>query len=322
MGNFEQDFMRMVACVGHERADFVRAILTEFERIQDTKWNLIPAEENGRRNVLDRLWAKSFCYHWRRGLSILHGGFDISRSSQAHAWFLSLVVREGLVWYCREHWSQIPTADRQDAGTIIIAGLLPNTGNLKTSQEKVDLVKCLLCSGVDPNTRYTWLKYDGGYLEHSNTLQMGVSLWEAYVEAFPDVWMSKTEPHISSALKVMQLLLHDGRADTHCLPAGKKSLLSALTFEPQDDAKLLNRQNRSWSKCAGRLHDILNAHKLLTSEECRVAREQGWLSTKLKEAPHSLQTTPMQSSTEPDVSLFSQWLGSLKEWEESIRPYM
>jgi energy-coupling factor transporter ATP-binding protein EcfA2 len=242
-GNFEQDFMGMIACVGHERVDFVRAILPEFERIQDTKWSLIPEKENERSNVLDRLWAKSFCYRWSRGFIILHGGFGISRSAQAHAWFLSLVARGGLVWYCREHWSQILTADRQDAGTIIIAGILSNTVNLEMSQEQIDLVQCLLCSGVDPNTRYTWLKHDGGYLEHSAG-QMEMSLWEAYVEAFPDVWMSTTENGVRRALEVMQLLLRDGRADKQCLPAGKKSHLSALTFEPHFKQKFLNVQNR------------------------------------------------------------------------------
>jgi hypothetical protein len=74
---------------------------------------------------------------------------------------------------------------------------------------------------------------------------------------------------------------------------------------------------------AGRLHELLDAHGLLTREERHVALEKGWISTRLK-APqsHSPRTTQMQSATEPDVSLLSQWLGNLKEWEESIRPYM
>jgi hypothetical protein len=72
---------------------------------------------------------------------------------------------------------------------------------------------------------------------------------------------------------------------------------------------------------AGRLHELLDAHGLLTREERHVALEKGWISTQLK-APRSPRTVPTQSATEPDVSLFSQWLGNLKEWEESIRPYI
>jgi hypothetical protein len=110
------------------------------------------------------------------------------------------------------------------------------------------LVQCLLCSGVDPNTRYIWSKHDDGYLEHSSALQMEMSLWEAYIEAFPDAWISKAETSVSSALKMMQLLLHDGRADKQCcLPAGKDSLLAALTFEPHFKQRFLNVQNRWWN---------------------------------------------------------------------------
>jgi len=99
----------MIACVHRERTDYVRAILQEFERIQDTKWSLV---DPPRVDFYDRFWAKALCFGWIKHI-VLHGGYDISRTSQAHAWFLSLVAREGLVWYCWEHWSRIPTSDQQ-----------------------------------------------------------------------------------------------------------------------------------------------------------------------------------------------------------------
>ncbi|GAB7334160.1 hypothetical protein MBLNU13_g06229t2 [Cladosporium sp. NU13] len=104
LGNFEHDFLEMVACVSHERRDFVRAILPKFERIQDVKRSNI-SENNDKRNTLDQFWAKRPCYLWTSQTNILYGGFDIGQSSQAHAWFLSLVAKEGMAWYCQEHWA-------------------------------------------------------------------------------------------------------------------------------------------------------------------------------------------------------------------------
>jgi hypothetical protein len=316
-GDFERNFIEEIACAGHERRDFIRAILPEFERIQDTKRSYVPVMANDG-PIHDRFWAKYFddSRYLIDRLVRLHDGFDTSRSSQAHAWFLSLVARRGFVWYCREHWSQVPTSDRQATGTIIIAGLLFQTRYLEMSREQADLVQCLLCSGVNPNTKYTWNKHG------EDDRQFKASLWEAYVVAFPDFWTSTAEKAIPWALEMMQLLLNDGRADRRCcLPAGIKSLLSALTFEPHASAKFLDSQNRHWSKSAKKLHELLDAHGLLTREERLVALEKGWLSNKLK-APRSPQTTPIQSGTEPDASIFIGWLWKLKEWEESIRPYM
>lgn len=265
MGNFEHDFLEMVASVNHERRDFVRAILPEFERIQDIKWSNISVDDNDKRNLLDQLWAKRSCYGWIGGDTVLYGGFDISQSLQAHAWFLSLVARERMVWYCHEHWSRVPMPDRQSIGTIIIAGLVFNSTGLAMSKEQADLVQCLLLCGVDPNTKYTWNKHE--FLDES-VRQMEMSLWEAYVSVFPKVWTSRSETDIQWALDVMQLLLRDGHADRNCcLPAGKKSLLSALTFEPHKKEKWLNCQRYAWSMFAGQLHGLLHAHGLLTREE-------------------------------------------------------
>ena len=68
----------------------------------------------------------------------------------------------------------------------------------------------------------------------------------------------------------MHLLSRDGHADGGCLPAGKKSLLSALTFEPHHQEYGPNRQNFWWSMFAGRLHGVLSAHELLAREERQV----------------------------------------------------
>jgi hypothetical protein len=275
MGNFERNFIRMVASLSHERRGFVRAILPEFERIQDTKWSFISGKAIEGHNVLDRLWAKGFCYGHGRDI-VLHNDFDISRSSQAHAWFLSLAAREGLVWYCQELWSRVPMSDRYTIGTIIIAGILFNRVGLAKSRELADLVRCLLSSGVSPNTKYTWIKHS---LVEDSARQVKLSLWEAYIEAFPDVWTSRSETDIWWALEMVQLLLYDGHADTKCcLPAGKQSLLSALTFEPHPKIKWLNFQNHNWSMFAGRLHNLLDARGSLTQKERHVAREQGWIA--------------------------------------------
>jgi energy-coupling factor transporter ATP-binding protein EcfA2 len=277
MGNFERDFIRMVACVGHERRDYVRAILPEFERIQDTKWIFIAAKENERRTDLDQLWARSLCYGGSYGGNmILHYDLNINRYSQAHAWFLSLAARGGLVWYCQELWSRVPMSDRHTIGTIIIAGILFNRVGLAKSRELADLVRCLLSSGVHPNMRYTWIKHS--FLDDS-ARQVKLSLWEAYIDVFADVWTSRSETDIWWALEMVQLLLYDGHADTQCcLPAGKQSLLSALAFEPHSKTKWLNFQNHNWSMFAGRLHSLLGARGLLTPKERYVAREQGWIS--------------------------------------------
>jgi hypothetical protein len=269
---FESELMRMIANIGHEQRDFARAILTGFERVQDTKWSFMSGKGDEGRNVPDRLWAKALCYRYSNDI-VLHDDFDISHSSQAHAWFLSLVAREKLVWYCEEHWSRVPTPDRQTTGAIIIAGLFSNTVGLEVSKELADLVHCLLRSGVDPNTRYTWIKRSS--LDDSDP-KVKLSLWEAYVEAFPDFWTSSSEIKVWWALEVMQLLLHDGHADKQCcLPTGKKSLLSALTFEPHYNTKMFNFQNHNWSMFAGQLHGLLGAHGLLTRKERHAAREQG-----------------------------------------------
>jgi hypothetical protein len=312
MGNSEQNFLELIASVGHERRESARAILPEFEHIQDTKWRLILAEEDDEEsNIRDRFWAKSPSYS-RLGDLVLHGGLDISHSSQAHAWFLSLVAREGLVWYCCERWSQVPTSDRQATGTIIIADLLLSRLGEISPRERADLMRSLLRSGVNPNTKYTWIKDkhlgDGAH-------QLKLSLWEAYVEDFPHVWACKGEKDVAQALEMIQLLLHDGHANKKCcLPAGNKSLLSALTFKPNRTPgmeRMLNRQNYRWSMFAGKLHEILDAHELLTPEERRVAEEQGWISTKLK-ASHSPQTTLTQSASEPNTRRLSRWLRKFK----------
>jgi hypothetical protein len=144
------------------------------------------------------------------------------------------------------------------------------------SRELTGLVQCLLRSGVSPNMRYTWIKHA---VFDDSARQLKLSLWEAYIEAFSDVWTSRSETDIQCALEVMQLLLHDGHADKQCcLPAGKKSVLSALTFEPHFKDKFRHRQDRNWSMFAGRLHELLDAHGLLTRQERHVAREQGWIS--------------------------------------------
>jgi energy-coupling factor transporter ATP-binding protein EcfA2 len=277
MGNFERDFMQMVACVGYERRDYVRAILPEFERIQDTKWSFITVKKNEGRTDLDQLWARSLCYGGSYGgKKVLHYDLDISRDSGAHAWFLSLVAREGLVWYCQELWSRVPMSDRHSIGTVIIAGILFNRVGLAKSRELTDLVRCLLCSGVNPNMRYTWIEHS--FLDDS-VRQVKLSLGEVYVETFPNVWRSRSETDIWWALEMVRLLLYDGHADTKCcLPAGKQSLLSALTFEPHPKIKWLNFQNHNWSMFAGRLHNLLDARGSLTQKESHVAREQGWIS--------------------------------------------
>jgi hypothetical protein len=235
------------------------------------------------------------------GGNMLSGGFDISRSSQAHAWFLSLVAVKGLVWYCRKRWSHVPTSDRQVTGTIIIAGLLFWTDIQTTVRERIDLTQCLLRSGVNPNTRYGWIEG-----RPSDGRDRQLSIWEAYVETFPEIWASTSETDVSRALEMMQQLLHEGRADKQCcLPAGEKSLLSVLTSMPHGRRKTLYLQNHNWSMIAGRLHDIMDAHALLTPQERHIALEQGWIS---------------QSATEPHVGRFSRWLRKLKRQEESVRP--
>jgi hypothetical protein len=106
--NRERGFIGMMTrlCnVGHERRNSVRAILPKFEHIQDTKSSWVPAKGIDGRIILDGFWARTLCSSWL-GDIVLHGGFGISRSSQAHAWFLLLVAREDLLWYCHEHWSQ------------------------------------------------------------------------------------------------------------------------------------------------------------------------------------------------------------------------
>ena len=156
---------------------------------------------------------------------------------------------------------------RQSIGVIIIAGLVFDTTGLYMSKEQADLVQYLLCCGVNPNTKHIWIKYDQS--GHS-TRQTKMSLWEAYVEAFPDVWKSGHETDVRWALEVMQLLLRDGHADRNCcLPAGKKSLLSALTFEPHHEAYWRKRQDYLWNMFAGQLHGLLYGHGLLTREECQ-----------------------------------------------------
>ena len=308
---FELTFLKMIACLDLERRDFVRTILPKFKRIQDTKWRFLPVEAK-KGCLLDSCWTGLSSTLWF-GDYRLCGDFETSGSSQAHAWFLSLVAREGMVWYCRERWTQVAPSDRQATGTIIIALLLFDKGqraNLARSREQAsrdqaDLVQYLLRSGVDPNTKYTWIErgFMGG-----NARQAKASLWEAYVEAFPEVWKG-VETDISWVLEVMQLLLHDGHADRKCcLPKGKESLLSALAFVPHRDAWTL--QSRRWREFAGQLHALLDAHGLLTREERHVGRRQGWLPTKLK-APRPPQTTPKQSATEPDARPFSRWLRKL-----------
>jgi hypothetical protein len=246
----------MVASIGYERRDFVRTILPEFERIQDTKWSFTVEGHN----VLDRLWARSLSNYMADAEFNLHGGFDISRSSHAHAWFLSLAAQQGLAWYCHEHCSQIPTSDRQAAGTVIIASILFCRTRLPISKEQVDLVKFLLRSGTDPNTRYTWRR---------SSYNLKASLWEAYLEECSAVWRFGIEDRFRETLIMMQLMLLDGRADRKCcLPAGHKSFLSALTAGTGYDNN-------------GQLHRFLDAHGLLTPQECRVARKQGWIPTKL-----------------------------------------
>jgi hypothetical protein len=124
------------------------------------------------------------------------------------------------------------------------------------------------------------------------------SLCGAYVEAFPGGWESGLDADLPWKLEVLQLLLHEGRADKQCcLPAGKKSLLSALIFEPREEAVPRDRQSHRWIMFAGQLHALLDAHGLLTREERRVALEQGWIS---------------RSATEPHLRRFSRWLRKVK----------
>ena len=261
----------------------------------------------------ERLWAKNACCNQLYRSITLHGGFEISRSSQAHAWFLLLILLEGSMsgsasWYLREKWPLVSTSDRQATGAIIIAGLLFFKAISTCMGDVDDVVRFLLRSGVDPNTKYDWME-DG--FSGDGTRRSNASLWEKYIEFFPDLWASESHFEIRQALKIIQLLLHYGHADKQgCLPAGKKSLLSALTFEPQDDGELLNRQNCRWKEFAGQLHALLDAHGLLTREERHEARRQGWLPTKLK-APRSPQTTPKQSATQPDARPLRRWLRKL-----------
>jgi hypothetical protein len=317
----EHQFITMITCVGHERRDFVRAILPRFERIQDTKWSsMCEGVEVHDERFSIAFWAQLMCFGPVSDIILHHGGFDISHSSQADAWFLSLIAREGLLWYCRERWSRVPSSDQQATGIIIIAGLLLNLSFSQISREQIVLVQSLLCSGVNPNMKYTWIKggwmddkiNSGGSTENDSEkpplIQVTMSLWEAFVDVFSRIWLSEAETTVLFALEMMQLLLHDGRVNTKCcLPAGKKSFLSALTFEPHLAITFLKLQNDNWSMFAGRLHDILDAHGLLTTEERHIALEQGWMSTKLK-APHSPQTTPTQSATEPNTRQFRRWL--------------
>jgi hypothetical protein len=270
-------FFVMIACLRHEQRDLVRKILSKLEGIQ-------VMNVEGSQNCVLSVWL---------GGNMLSGGFDISRSSQAHAWFLSLVAVKGLVWYCRERWSHVPTSDRQATGTIIIAGLLFWADIQATVRERIDLTQCLLRSGVNPNTRYGWI---AGHPSDGRDRQL--SIWEAYVETFPEIWASTSETDVSRALEMMQLLLHEGRADKQCcLPAGEKSLLSALMFEPHANAEARNHQNHNWSMFAGRLRVLLDAHGLLTPKERHIALEQGWI---------------LQSATEPHLRRFSRWLRKLK----------
>jgi hypothetical protein len=303
----EDTFAEMIACLGHEQKDLVRTILSKFEGIQITKWS--SSSVAGNLDGLAGFLSIDYPNNWL-GRSVLHRGLDISRSSQARARFLSLAAREGWPWYCHEHWSQIPTSDRQATGTIIIAGLLFRRTGPTMWKEQVVLMQYLLSSGVDPNRKFIWVTPGLG----SSEGHFKLSLWEAYVEAFPGVWTTK-ETNIPRALEMTQLLLHDGHADKQCcLPAGKKSLLSALTFEPDRWLERLSWQNHWWSVFAGQLHEILDAHELLTPKERRVAEEKGWLPTKLK-ASRSPQTTPTQSASEPNTRRFSRWLRKFKRWE-------
>jgi energy-coupling factor transporter ATP-binding protein EcfA2 len=270
----ELEFLKMLACVGYERRDFVRTNLTKFKCIQDAKCSVISTNGHERDNVLDHFWARGLCYIWSTQDIVLHGGFDTSQSSQTHAWFLSLVARE-MVWYCREQWSSVPRSERQATGIIIIAGLVFNMTILTMSKEQTDLVQYLLRCGVNPNTKYTWTKGD---FDDYSTHVTEMSLWETFIKAFPKVWTSHSGDHVRRALEVMRLLLHDGHADKECcLPAGKKSLLSALKFESHLKELYRDRQNRWWSMFAEQLHVLLHAHGLLTREERDVAREQGWI---------------------------------------------
>jgi hypothetical protein len=144
--SLERDFIRVIGRLGDERRHFVRAILPELERIQDTKWSW-DLVRGDKRDFHDGFWAKSigdlWCYPSNRGF------FDISRSSQAHAWFLLTVARDGLVWYCREHFSQVPSSDRQATGIFIIAGLIFHLVGPATSREQQgDLVQHLLRSTI------------------------------------------------------------------------------------------------------------------------------------------------------------------------------
>jgi energy-coupling factor transporter ATP-binding protein EcfA2 len=300
-------FIYTIARLGYERRDFIRGIMPEFERILYTNWSWVSVDGDDER-ILDRFWAKihSSAIGGQAQPIRLCGGFDISRSSQAHAWFLSLLARYGLVWYCYELWSQVTTSDRQATGNIILAGMLFDRNTLDRPDEQADLVQYLLCSGVDTNTEYTWRKLN--YVPY-----LKATLWEAYVDTFRYFWYTP-EAKILWALGTLQMLLRDGHADKQCrLPAGKSSLLSALKFEPHGKSGSRDTNDFYWNLFAGQLHEILNAHGLLTREERRVAQDQGWISTKLK-APLSPQIAPTQSVTEPHVRRqFGRWLRKLKK---------
>jgi energy-coupling factor transporter ATP-binding protein EcfA2 len=83
MFNREVQFLKMIACVGEGRREDVRAILPEFERIQNTKWSLISVKER-EGHILYGNWAKILCCDMAHE-HFLHGSFDISHNSQAHA---------------------------------------------------------------------------------------------------------------------------------------------------------------------------------------------------------------------------------------------
>ena len=306
MNRFEHDFLRMLAGLSTDRREHVRAILPKFERIHDTKWSswgsTLPPHEIVERHIPSHFWAKDFCYSYERQIIVLHGGLDITLSSQAHAWFLALMVREGFVWHCREQWAQVPLSDRQATGTIIIAGLLFDPTSLRMLKEQAEVVRYLLCSGVDPNARYTWIKHF--FWSEQSGRHVELSLWEAYVAAFPNFWAAISMTPVPWALEVLQLMLRDGHADKECsLPAGKKSLLSALKIEPLQYNYGLDRHKDYWNTFTGQLHTLLNAHGLLTRKERQTALEQGWI------AP---QANPKQSAKKPDAGLLGRLIKKFK----------
>ena len=264
------------------RKAFVRSILSDFERLQDSKGpslvqQLYAADSNDRRH--SHSWARDYLYRGNISDPELDDCFGSDDGEQHQAWFLALLARGNagnIIWYFQERWEKIPVGERQAVGTIILAGNVVRTSNWPRTIEQIGVVMSLLTAGVSPNLRYTWMC--PGPVNFSKR-RASMSLWEAYIECFPNIWR-ESDALVNRALNVMRLLLDEGNANTHCqLPAGHNSFLSAIKYESREKAGEhgLEHRQRSWSRHSRELFTMLAERGLLTCEERREAVEGGYV---------------------------------------------